>query len=434
MDKVLEIGINVATPLGLAGLFAAVVFVIARTVITQLLPTIQRANLKQILRLVRIIIDRLTLLAIVAMCLGLVGYIIMIRYPPLQAQMDDLRSRIEKLEKASIGKIADVNAVLEHWATKYHHSPDDARQIVSTWAARVMREGGSQQAMATARYLQNTVVSLAVVSPPPLENRIVPTNGMVLLQIPKGTFTMGSPVSEEGREADEGPQTQVTFDYDFWIGKYELTQAEYDRVRTAMPSLIPDPSTINGDRTHWGLPNYGVVPERPVENITWFEADAFCRALTRLERRNLPANYVYRLPTEAEWEYACRAETTTRFSFGDDAALLGEYAWFGANCDKRTQPVGRKLPNAWGLYDMSGNVMEWCLDWYQPHLPGGSVIDPVGPPSGTKRVMRGGGWASDKPREFRCADRWGLQPSRKGWAYGLRVVLGPSIDWLRRSH
>jgi formylglycine-generating enzyme required for sulfatase activity len=201
-----------------------------------------------------------------------------------------------------------------------------------------------------------------------------------LVWINAGTFTMGSPTNEVDRNADEGPQTQVTITLGFWMSKYKTTQEEYLGVTGSNPSYFI------GDL------------KRPVEQISWNDATNYCGKLTVRERADgrLPVGYVYRLPTEAEWEYACRAGTTTRFSYGDDAGYtqLSNYAWYWDNSYTTVKPsgvsldieghyytthsVGHKKPNAWGLYDIHGNVWEWCLDWYSGSLPGGSVTDPRG--------------------------------------------------------
>lgn len=124
----------------------------------------------------------------------------------------------------------------------------------------------------------------------------------------------------------------------------------------------------------------------PVENVSWLDVQEFIRRLNRLEGTDK-----YRLPTEAEWEYACRAGSSTKYSFGDNAAILDEYAWYRNNSGWRPHPVGQKKPNAWGLYDMHGNVWEWCQDW-QGDYPAGEVTDPKGPPSGHHKIIRGGSW------------------------------------------
>jgi formylglycine-generating enzyme required for sulfatase activity len=228
-----------------------------------------------------------------------------------------------------------------------------------------------------------------------------------LAWIPPGQFTMGSPDSERDRYDWEGPQTQVTISQGFWMSKYEVTQGNYQAV------MGSNPSYFTGDL------------QCPVEQVTWFAAVDYCAKLTVRERAagRLPVGYVYRLPTEAEWEYACRAGTTTRFYYGDDYTDLGQYAWYAGNSGYKPYPVGLKRPNKWGLYDMYGNVWEWCLDWFGTY-PGGSATNPVGPDSGSFRVYRGGGWRSGG-KHCRSAFRPNTATDDRGYALGLRPVLAP---------
>jgi formylglycine-generating enzyme required for sulfatase activity len=233
-----------------------------------------------------------------------------------------------------------------------------------------------------------------------------PTN---MVFIPANTFLMGSPTNETGRATNEGPQTLVTLSRGFWIGKYEVTQAEYLAVTGSNPSEFP------GDLT------------RPVSTVSWPDATNYCALLTERELAagRIHAGARYRLPTEAEWECAARAGTSTRFSFGDDpdGADLGQYAWTIENAGFTVHPVGQKLPNPWGLHDMHGNVWEWTQDWLAP-LPGGAVKDPQGPatnPIGWK-VTRGGSFDQG---DYRSATRYffGNHPALKDWNLGFRVVL-----------
>ncbi|MCB9913184.1 MAG: formylglycine-generating enzyme family protein [Planctomycetes bacterium] len=227
-----------------------------------------------------------------------------------------------------------------------------------------------------------------------------------LAWIPPGTFLMGSPSTEPGRYYDEGPRTEVTISRGFWMGKHEVTQREYqERMGT-------NPSSFTGDL------------DRPVEGVTWHDAVAFCVALTQAEQEagRLPTGYEYRLPSEAQWEYACRAGTTTRFGFAETGADLAQYAWYSGNSNGMPHAVGRKLPNAWGLYDMHGNVWEWCGDRYATSYPGGTVTDPLGPDSGSSRVNRGGSWYN-AAYNCRSALRFNDLPSRRYSDLGFRVAL-----------
>ena len=230
-----------------------------------------------------------------------------------------------------------------------------------------------------------------------------------LVWIKPGTFTMGSPTDEVDRLDTEGPQTQVTISQGFWMSKYETTQEEFLAVMGTNPSCCS-----KGDAN-------------PVERFWWNEATNYCGRLTVRERAagRLPTGYAYRLPTEAEWEYACRAGTTTRFNFGDDLSYtqLSDYAWYSSNSGGTSQPVGLKQPNAWGLYDMHGNVWEWCLDWYGTY-PGGSVTDPRGLTTGLDRVFRGGSRNCDAGL-CRSAIRSSYLPNIRFDDVGFRPVLAP---------
>jgi formylglycine-generating enzyme required for sulfatase activity len=218
--------------------------------------------------------------------------------------------------------------------------------------------------------------------------------GVKMQLIPAGTFTMG-----EGSQAQE-----VTLTQPFYLGVTEVTNAQGKTLMGFVPSK-------------WKGENL------PVESLSWDEAVRFCEILSSRPAEK-QAGRVYRLPTEAEWEFACRAATTTTYSFGDDASLLGDFAWFDGNAGGQTHPVGQKRPNAWGLYDTHGNVLEWCSDWYGDY-PGGAVSDPRGPSSGSTRVNRGGGWDGYAGR-CRSAVRDGSGPSHRRSGLGFRLALSPS--------
>ncbi|GIW90010.1 MAG: hypothetical protein KatS3mg109_0442 [Pirellulaceae bacterium] len=235
----------------------------------------------------------------------------------------------------------------------------------------------------------------------PTPPALVETNsiGMKLVLIPAGEFMMGSPEWDTDAYPDEKPQHRVRIYRPFYLAVTEVTQEQYQQVMGTNPSYFQG------------------APKRPVENVSWNDAVEFCRRLSQKEGKE------YRLPTEAEWEYACRAGSTTRWSFGNDASELGEYAWYGGNSGGTTHPVGQKKPNAWGLYDMHGNVWEWCADWYdEVYYRTSPLDDPKGPDSGRFRVLRGGSWVYHRPGTFRCAFRYNGRPDLRYDAGGFRVA------------
>lgn len=242
-----------------------------------------------------------------------------------------------------------------------------------------------------------------------------------LVFIQPGTFTMGSPTNEALRGSTE-VQHVVTISRGFWMEKFLVTQGDYLAV------VGSNPSHFLGDLT------------RPVEQVSWIDATNYCALRTHQERAAglIPTNYVYRLPTESEWEYACRAGTTTAFYLGSSLhsgqanfngaseydASLGSIPNPSGICLLTTTPVGSYAPNGWGLYDMIGNLWEWCQDWNGAY-PAGSVTDPQGAGSGSQRLFRGGYW-SDPAGDCRSANRVGDIPGRWNKLIGFRVVLAPS--------
>lgn len=233
-----------------------------------------------------------------------------------------------------------------------------------------------------------------------LQNQVSENSiGMKFVLIPAGEFVMGSPETETGRLPSESQHT-VTLTRPFEMGIYEVTQSEFQRVMNATPS------DFVGERN-------------PVEKVSWNTATDFCLTLSNLPEEKI-SGYKYRLPTEAEWEYACRAGTTTVHHFGNDSSQMSNYAWFDRNSGGTTHPVGQKQPNGWGLFDMHGNVWEWCQD-YDDDLPSHSETDPTGPARGMKRVVRGGGWYY-KATQLRSAYRGADPPEYEGNFLGFRLV------------
>jgi len=231
--------------------------------------------------------------------------------------------------------------------------------------------------------------------------------GVEFVHIPKGEFVMGSPTTETDRELNERP-VRVTLSHDFLLGKTEVTRGQWQKVMGTTP---------------WGIVPGTADSELPATTVSWEDAAVFCKRLTERERASgeIGADEQYRLPTEAEWEYACRAGTTTKYSFGNADLLLGAFGWFDGNSDKQTHPVGQKEPNAMGLYDMHGNVWEWCSDW-RGEYPDGTVQDPQGPPVGSDRVRRGGCW-SNSAWSCRSAYRSGRGPAFRSDSLGFRLAL-----------
>ena len=245
--------------------------------------------------------------------------------------------------------------------------------------------------------------------------------GMKFVRIPKGTFLMGSPPDEVGSSDDER-QHEVTLTRDFYLGVYEVTQAQYKKV------MGKNPSYFTGDKVAERHPQTGRFVKdvdsanHPVENVSHDDAVEFCRRLSEMPDEKA-AGRRYRVPTEAEWEYACRAGSNTAFSFGNEAGDLGSHAWYEANSNGMTHAVGGKKPNAFGLYDMHGNVLEWCSDWYdEKYYASSPATDPTGPDSGSYRVMRGGSWLN-APFFVRCASRYFYPPVPRETSLGIRVVL-----------
>ena len=224
-----------------------------------------------------------------------------------------------------------------------------------------------------------------------------------------GAFLIGSPEDESGRSEREGPQHQVTVS-SFYIGRFPVTGAEYEDVMGVNPSFFKG-------------------TDLPVEQVSWFDAIEYCNRRSLKEgltpAYTISGNNViwnrgangYRLPTEAEWEYACRAGADTPFYSGDSVDAAG---WHSGSSGRRTRPVGEKEPNAWGLYDMHGNVLEWCWDWLGNYADSDET-DPQGPPSGTSRVYRGGCWQFG-PNQLRSAYRFGNHANMRSFLVGFRVV------------
>ncbi len=259
--------------------------------------------------------------------------------------------------------------------------------------------------------------------PPPKELAVDLGRGVKLemVLIPAGEFLMGSPDADKNASNVEKPQHRVRITRPFCLGKYVVTQQQWESVMGSKPSRFQG-------------------PKNPVEQVSWED----CRGFVEKVSAKVGGGK-FSLPTEAQWEYACRAGSTTRYCFGDEESGLGEYAWYDKNSDRKTHPVGEKKPNAWGLYDMHGNVLEWCQDWYgQDYYAKSPTDDPTGPVTGSRlfrqikpttsgkieltgpatgsfRVFRGGGWPFPA-RGCRSASRGIGVPGHRSNDQGFRVA------------
>jgi formylglycine-generating enzyme required for sulfatase activity len=297
------------------------------------------------------------------------------------------------------------------------------------------------QLLPTTRAIHEKITTSAdaaadAMKPYAVEPPLVPGASLPLVPIPGGTFTLGSPETEAHRKPDEGPQRKVAIE-PFWIGKIEVTWDVYrpfmengkarnkdgtlnrdSNQSTSEPPEMMDGETFIDTLTqptppyipmHFGMAD-GYSKDYPAVGMTHHAANQFCQWLSA------QTGHFYRLPTEAEWEYACRAGTTTAYHFGDDPAQLGDYAWFAENSEFQYQKVGTKKPNPWGLHDMHGNVAEHVLDQYLPDayaaIKDGANSPWVPAPNRYPTTVRGGHWDADPPA-LRSAARLGSEPAWK---------------------
>ena len=269
---------------------------------------------------------------------------------------------------------------------------------------------------------------------------VLPLN-MGFAWIPPGTFTKGITADERTLAAklmsgssptafsEEVPQSQVTLTKGFWMAQNLVTQSQWQAVMgTTLTQERDKALNLLGKLLLSGtdaMPVGGSGPNFPMHFVTWEAAMEFCRKLTASEiaANLLPNGYEYTLPTDAQWEYACRAGTTSWYYFGDISSNFDNFGWYDGNSAKTTHPVGQKQPNAWGLYDMLGNVWEWCLDWYAPNVAG-SVTDPTGPSTGTARTLRGGSFMQPAMLDH-SAERNHFDPTLRSQDLGFRIVLVP---------
>jgi formylglycine-generating enzyme required for sulfatase activity len=281
--------------------------------------------------------------------------------------------------------------------------------------------------------------------PPP--KRVTTGIGLKLTYIPPGSFTMGAEPSEPGAKPAEKPH-KVTISKGFYMGIHEVTQDQYLRVMGKNPSVFQGEMLLKNKKIVETMEPGVVGHNHPVDHVTWDDAVEFCKRLSEMSEEKA-AGHVYRLPTEAEWEYACRAGTTSAYSLGDSNDSLDQAGWYGDNAGSEPidssklfvesegklkkyvdeliangntpHPVGRKKPNAWGLYDMHGNLWEWCSDWHGDY-PSRDVTDPKGPSLGKDRVHRGGCYLVEGIKCRSAARNWD-PPGDTYYYLGFRVVM-----------
>jgi formylglycine-generating enzyme required for sulfatase activity len=383
---------------------------------------------------------RLMILALpITTCLCTVGLLLYLSPGPLDVQMARLITAIqneESLDGHRPGRDSIARG-FEKWRSISGLSSKTALKRVHVFLATGSAEPTKRM---RALFLADKLRMLNSSFPQPTNALVINDKsvGIMLLRLEPGGFLMGASESEldpKDKRDELMAATEVTLTRPFWIGKYEVTQTEFEAVTTRNPSFF------NGkkERTNeWDTFDYGDGSLRPVETVTWNDAMAFCDLLSKWNREKIDevagSNYVIRLPTEAEWEYACRAGTTNAFGFDDackTSSVVDEHAWISKD---RAMAVGLKLPNPWGLYDMQGNVNEFCFDsfqWVQDFRP--STNDPVSVFPSDRRAVRGGAYSDGSAtRRFKCAYRFGLEATDPGKTFGFRIVLGPKIELLNQ--
>ena len=328
---------------------------------------------------------------------------------------------VAKLISGSVGKIGNrysvslslfdtQNAKAEKALSDFCSSEDELIELVQK----------------TARQLLGTPGELAAAEKKEMDKTFTNSMGMEFVLIPAGKFLMGSSGSESDRAENEGPQREVQITKPFYMGKYEVKVSEF-REFVKAAQFKTDAETNGGayvwvkdkwqrkEGVNWMNPGFSQKDDHPVICLAWSDAVEYGKWLAK------KTGHAYRLPTESEWEYACRAGTQQAYSFGPDARELSKYEWYVDNSGGKTRPVGQKKPNPWGLFDMHGNVREWCQDWFGKYAAG-PAVDPAGPLRGSVRVIRGGGWSAPA-KDLRCAERRnGVGGSDRA---GVRLVRMP---------
>ncbi len=296
----------------------------------------------------------------------------------------------------------DVRVQIDLFQMKIHFRGQAPKEVLPILSASKQLSAAAEAAIKQAR------LSSAESPEAKADSGITNSMGMKLVPIAQGIFQMGSGVKEEGAWHAE-PRHEVTLTRDYYLGAFEVTQAQYLKV------MGNNPSYFQGDQVN-GVDS----SSHPVDQVSWDDAVEFCKRLSELPEERA-AGRVYRLPTEAEWEYACRSGSSAPFGFGG-LELADDYGWFSSNSKGTSHPVGKKEMNAWGLYDMHGNVMEWCSDWAGDY-PEGAVSDPTGPKKGDLRMKRGGDWMRPAESGKSGCRMNGFPPDTRSNYVGFRVAL-----------
>jgi formylglycine-generating enzyme required for sulfatase activity len=348
--------------------------------------------------------------------------------PVIPVLIDKVSMPAEAELPPSLAGLSYRNAIMVDHGVDFHGHADrlirGIEQVSSTGdspAPDSIRRWTWRIGLAVLAAVLMLLATLVVVTWPGSRKAAATPEPLKLVLIPAGEFLMGSPDTDPDASDDEKPQHRVRITRPYYVGIHEVTQRQYRAVTGENPS------------------NFKGSDDLPVENVRWNDAINYCNALSRkeglipfyrvqAERVEVPDwnGPGYRLPTEAQWEYACRAGSKTRYSFGD-VANLDEYAWYSGDSGDKTHPVGEKRPNAWGLYDMHGNVWEWCWDGFDADLYKSYSVDDtrLDASEASVRVIRGGGWY-DGPRPTRSAFRGGGSPVFRLSNLGFRVARGHS--------
>ena len=310
------------------------------------------------------------------------------------------RKKLEEASKAQASRQTVLNQVQQNAPLKKMGSSSGKGILVLSLIFGVLLIGGAFSFFVLNGGSDDNPQEIQPVPVTPSESSDAYTNsiGMEFVKIPAGEFMMGSPSDENGRYEDEGPVHKVTIKEAFYLGRFEVTQEQWREV------MGSNPSNFKGD-------------DLPVEQVSWNDVQEFIEKLNEME-----GTKKYRLPSEAEWEYTCRAGTTTRYYFGDGESKLGDYAWYTENSGSKTHPVGQKKPNTWGLYDMHANIWEWVQDeWHSDYNGAPSDGSAWESGSSSDRVSRGGSWFSFA-WDCRSAYRTYFNPGYRGGNLGFRVL------------